>query len=155
MLSHFVNPIFKVAVDDQLPKPLPKTTMLVDPVLARFCLVGKLNRTESNEIAELIDPVLSPAVRLIRRVPRAPYVFLHINDELDSHREDSAEESPILGFREIWKDPNPPTISVMGLFVRAGAFASLSVLILGISYETDEDNDALRIPNEMETRREP
>ena len=82
-----VNPIRNDAVKDALPNPPPKSVTLKDPVLARFCLVEKLNDEASIESTVETEAVCSPTVMLKRRDLRTLSELLPISAESECHRE--------------------------------------------------------------------
>jgi len=85
--SPMVNPIFKVAVNEDPPKPPPESVNPIRPVLALFCLVMKLTEGVSTETTDEIVAVISPVVITMRRVPRAPSELLLNNDVSDNQLE--------------------------------------------------------------------
>ena len=108
-----VNPIRNDAVKDALPNPPPKSVTLKDPVLARFCLVEKLNDEASIESTVETEAVCSPTVMLKRRDLRTLSELLPISAESECHREKSAVENPNLGLGDPEKAMNPLPYTVI------------------------------------------
>jgi hypothetical protein len=79
-------------VKAKFPKPSPRRVKLIDPVLARFCLVPKLTVGASMETTDDDDDVLSPTVMVIRRVALTPSKLRPIIQVSECHPETSADE---------------------------------------------------------------
>jgi hypothetical protein len=93
--SHPVCPIRPSAVNATSPSPAPCTVTDADPVPAEFDRRNTLTLPESKEIATDVLPLRSPAVIIIRRVPRTPWPTRHLIDVSDSHSVPSHPVCPI------------------------------------------------------------
>jgi hypothetical protein len=77
------------------PKLVPCTVTLADPVPARFTRAVMLNVGSSIDHASVTVPTRSPAVNIIRRVPRTPCDVRQRTDDSDHHSDASQAVSII------------------------------------------------------------
>jgi hypothetical protein len=87
--SHAVSMIRIASVYVVIPKLVPCTVTLADPVPARFRPVMMLSAGISIDHASVTVPTRSPAVNIIRRDPRTPWLVRHRTDVSDHHSDAS------------------------------------------------------------------